>query len=292
MGSLTTTFTPPASCTNTGIVEIRTPVGTDNFRNYFLQGQNVKSIECFPRNYQPSRAAYYEPGICPSGYTTACAVVTTLDGNVETSVTCCPTMLSCQTDTVLALFPWQSTLVCQSAITTNGDGSWTIGPVTRSAGRRTEFLTGIGVGGAINAYGIQFKVRDGAFPTTSTTIGSVSSPSTVQGVSATAIRTGEPGQSEGEAAKGLSAGAATGIGVGAGAAVILAALAGLWLLRRRRKDKLAAASEKQAAQPGAGQGESPAELRQPFIGHEVAGDNRHSHKPENLPLELDATTGR
>ncbi|KAK2046239.1 hypothetical protein LZ31DRAFT_630050 [Colletotrichum somersetense] len=301
MGSLTTTFTPPASCTSTGIVYI-TRIESRDTKYYFLQGQNIKSTECFPSGYDPRRTAFYEPGICPSGYTGACTRIETLQGKIETAVTCCPTLLKhyCQTDTSQA-YPWQSTLVCRSDITTNGDGSWTIGPVTWSSGPRTwtEPAKGSRNGGAVNAYGIQIKIGDGAFPTMSSTVGAASSPSIGQDVSATAIRTGGPGQSEGGgagdgdgAAKGLSPGAAAGIGVGAGAAVILAAFAGLWLLRRRRKDRPAAASENKEAQPGAGQGESPAELSQPFIGHETARYNRHSHKPENLPLELDATTGR
>ncbi|KAK2058241.1 hypothetical protein LY76DRAFT_605645 [Colletotrichum caudatum] len=293
MGSLTTTFRPPASCTSTGIVYV-TRIESGDTKYYFLQGQNAKSTECFPSGYDPRRTAFYEPGICPSGYTGTCTRIETLQGKIETAVTCCPTLLKhyCQTDTSQA-YPWQSTLVCRSDITTNGDGSWTIGPVTWSSGPRTwtEPAKGSRNGGAVNAYGIQIKIGDGSFPTMSSIVGATPSPSIAK----------DAGQSEGGgagdgagAAKGLGPGAAAGIGVGAGAAVILAALAGLWLLRRRRrKDRPAAASESKEAQPGAGRGESPAELSQPFIGREAARDNRHSHnKPENLPQELDATTGR
>ncbi|KAH8658095.1 hypothetical protein BX600DRAFT_63225 [Xylariales sp. PMI_506] len=84
IGPLTTTFTPPASCTN-------------DFTNYYQMWTGDLGVfdiagpytteSCFPSGYNPARSEYYSPGICPAGYKTACSSV---DTNGVTAVTCCP----------------------------------------------------------------------------------------------------------------------------------------------------------------------------------------------------------
>lgn len=87
MSALTTTFTRPASCTQTGIMYF--PI--DERRYFLLQGEPAVSTECYPSGYSPERTAFYSPGICPSGYTTACSALETSETVTETLYTCCPT---------------------------------------------------------------------------------------------------------------------------------------------------------------------------------------------------------
>ncbi|KAK2019177.1 hypothetical protein LZ32DRAFT_686948 [Colletotrichum eremochloae] len=213
MGSLTTTFTPAASCTNAGIAHIQ----VNEVQYYLLQGPPATSTDCFPNGYDPDRTAVYAPGVCPSGYTEACSQLETFATVTETTFTCCPTQLkhSCLTDTK-ERYSWQSTLACYSTITTEADGQWTISAVTRVSNGTTQIAdeTGTETFGAVNAHGVQVKVWDGAFPTSTST-------STTQEQRATAIRTegsdtrGRESPVSAEANKGLSSGAAAGIGISA-----------------------------------------------------------------------------
>ncbi|KAK2023002.1 hypothetical protein LX32DRAFT_645018 [Colletotrichum zoysiae] len=288
MSSLTTTFTPAAACTNAGIAHIQ----VNEVQYFLLQGPPASSTDCFPEGYDPDRTAVYAPGICPSGYTEACSQLGTFATITETTFTCCPTQLkhSCLTNTNKR-YSWQSTLACYSTITTEADGQWTISAVTRVSNGTTQIAdeTGTETFGAVNAHGVQVKVWDGAFPTST-------SAHTTRDQIATAIQTGTPDTTGREspvspvASKGLSSGAAAGIGIGAGAAVILAGLLGFWILKRRRRDKHAVASKEQPVQPIiAGWGELPAELKQPFVRHEMEGDHQYPYKPGDPPRELDTS---
>jgi hypothetical protein len=91
--ALTTTFTPPASCFGTGaILDVLTTVcaGTLASCQYLVLGQAPSgSMTCMPPGYTPG-GNYYSPGICPSGYTTACWSLNPVGSLTETAVTCCP----------------------------------------------------------------------------------------------------------------------------------------------------------------------------------------------------------
>lgn len=87
-GPLTTTFTAPASCTTaTGLYQIW---ASNTF--HFEQGPLASMADCFPSGYDAAATSqYYSPGICPSGYTTACSSTDVLSAAVtETAYTCCP----------------------------------------------------------------------------------------------------------------------------------------------------------------------------------------------------------
>lgn len=93
IGPLTSTFTPPASCSeSTGWYKIWTPsvdsLGTTS--QYYNDFRGPYSVnDCLPSGYSPGQN-YYSPGVCPSGYTSAC----TRDGDFakpsETRIVCCP----------------------------------------------------------------------------------------------------------------------------------------------------------------------------------------------------------
>lgn len=94
LGPLTTTFTPPASCSDsTGIIQVRTVNEDDSSRPSVITQVSQGPLQigdCFPTNYEPIRGNYYSPGVCPSGYDVACTGISDAFAN-DIVVTCCPT---------------------------------------------------------------------------------------------------------------------------------------------------------------------------------------------------------
>lgn len=87
LGPLTTTFTPPATCTASFADFYQQPaVGGD-------YAGPLRTSNCFPPNYQSARTAFYSPAsICPHGLASACSRVTStaVSAAPETIITCCP----------------------------------------------------------------------------------------------------------------------------------------------------------------------------------------------------------
>ncbi|KAJ5633081.1 hypothetical protein N7490_009420 [Penicillium lividum] len=83
---LTTTFSPPPSCTtDTWFLEYlsstylyNTVISATSAEWCLSQGPEDWS-SCFPSGYSPSTDFYYSPGVCPSGYTIATQSVASLD---------------------------------------------------------------------------------------------------------------------------------------------------------------------------------------------------------------------
>lgn len=102
LGPLTTTFTPPSTCTQGyyRIMERDSEVVTlsdgevstsSGIRNYEMLGP-VETDDCYPDDFVPTESVYYSPGICPSGYRAACSNGPEAFADVrETTITCCPT---------------------------------------------------------------------------------------------------------------------------------------------------------------------------------------------------------
>jgi hypothetical protein len=107
LGALMTTFTPPATCFGT-----RAAVGSDGIPFQMYTGGVTEAdviasgylhTECYPSGYPATAGdnfgAYFSPGVCPSGYTTAATMVQ----GIETRAICCVTgltvndLLNCQT---------------------------------------------------------------------------------------------------------------------------------------------------------------------------------------------------
>ena len=92
VGSLTTTFTPPASCLDAFSTTALSTTLVSSTTDEFLLAGPLTTPGCMPYNFQFSSTNYYSPGICPVGYVSACG--STLSGAVtETVVTCCPTFV-------------------------------------------------------------------------------------------------------------------------------------------------------------------------------------------------------
>lgn len=81
IGPLTTTFTPPTSCSTTSIAPL-------------------SQTGCYPPGFSAAFAtssaelAYYSPGVCPSGYYHATPVSDWLLRADETGVHCCPSYVT------------------------------------------------------------------------------------------------------------------------------------------------------------------------------------------------------
>src|ERR1700735_992507 len=90
---LTTTFTPPSSCLGTN--NIWNIIYSPSF-DYFVQGPpSTYRSDCLPSGYKvPSSGdsdfTFYSPGICPSGYTSACPSTKTFGPSTVTVQICCP----------------------------------------------------------------------------------------------------------------------------------------------------------------------------------------------------------
>ncbi|KAI1366215.1 hypothetical protein F5Y08DRAFT_337796 [Xylaria arbuscula] len=91
LGPLTTTFTPQGpDCSSTFLGRD----STNQWLQYGIGGSS--SSACYPDDFRPLDVYYYSPGICPSGYTTACTAQVALSGNkFEDQYTCCPESYTC-----------------------------------------------------------------------------------------------------------------------------------------------------------------------------------------------------
>lgn len=95
IAALETIFTPPAACFTTleAYIDRNTvllvPLGITATQSYY---------GCWPPGYQQfvvanlgTEQGYYSPGVCPSGFTSACAVTA---AGPESAALCCPRSVS------------------------------------------------------------------------------------------------------------------------------------------------------------------------------------------------------
>jgi hypothetical protein len=181
--ALPTTFTPASSCLgNTNIWLVYHDNKFNCFSSYacpyyFLQGP-LDTSDCLPPNYEDSEDTFHSPGICPSGYTSACTSAQSLGTYAVTVQICCPTgfvfllplifLISdrnyaysfintsgfqCQTKPNLY---WETTLRCFSQFTTTE----VISATATQSDTQTSMLTTVAVGStdAVNAYAIAIQM--------------------------------------------------------------------------------------------------------------------------------------
>jgi hypothetical protein len=146
------------------------------FYLFLARAPSTYASGCLPPSYQGSEYTFYYPGICPSGYTSACTSVKILGTYTVTVQICCPTRFvflllhnfrnyvytlvsiagrfQCQS-TGASLRDWQKTLGCiGSPFTTD------IIPVTASQDGTTS-LTAVRVNtltDSVNAYAIAIQI--------------------------------------------------------------------------------------------------------------------------------------
>ncbi|KAH8695597.1 hypothetical protein BGW36DRAFT_383001 [Talaromyces proteolyticus] len=199
--ALTTVFTPAASCL-TDIYNLTTTSGGTPWI-YLQLGPTPTANDCYPSDFTPTPAAYYSPGICPSGYQMACSSIVNINTISEIRAICCPSAYTCQ-DATDNGWPWYSTELCTLAATTTGTFLVTAEPSITS--------TYIGTP-KFNAYGLQIRWQ---LPTktssssTSTSMPSLSSQSNANTPTPTSTSTNTR----------FSIGTKAGIGVGVGVGII------------------------------------------------------------------------
>ncbi|KAK0900572.1 hypothetical protein LTR02_009116 [Friedmanniomyces endolithicus] len=220
---MTATFTPPPDCLSDVYL-----YGGDQ-----LLGAQTPS--CFPPDWSSLTTVFYSPGVCPSGYWTACSSVVTAETIIETHATCCLSVahgqFQCQSS-------GQATTPLMCVSTLSGQ-TWV---VTQMGVDNVATATQTGVmGGDINAYGVQIRWQSiDRNPVTQTVVPTFTSTS-MPPASATSP-TSKPAD--------LSIGAEAGIGVGVALAVLLIIVLGVWMLLQRKRRHTSV--DTVAAQPALG----------------------------------------
>lgn len=228
VNALTTTFTPPATCTGA----------------YYSNGIYVlgESTDCRPSGFADTSTDYFSPGLaCPSGYHTAChdnAGVSSI-----TTVTCCPFIgdisLGCVTPSTLSDV-W-STLFCTWIAP--DDAATTVSLTLSDEGTTSTVSASVSSPGGLNAKGIRMVYQATDLSTTSSASSSGTSVSAT--ATATATSTGASATSTGSADDGSSdSGDGLSAGTTAAIAVVVSVLGtssviGAFFWMRRRKQRQA-----------------------------------------------------
>ncbi|KAJ4421870.1 hypothetical protein N0V82_003470 [Gnomoniopsis sp. IMI 355080] len=229
-GPLTTTFTAPASCTTaTGLYQVW---ASNTY--HFEQGPLASMTDCFPSGYDASISQYYSPGICPSGYTTACSSTDILSATVtETAYTCCPRS---GVEYTCAASASGSHLGCTTVF---GEDIRIVELTAISKGSTYSTQLTATAGEGIGANGIAVRLRSGDLITTGQTVLATATSSTSSSSTSTSSSSATGSR--------LSTVGKAGIGIGAGALVFaIAGFLGFCLWVRRRKQKTLKRSKSQA----------------------------------------------
>lgn len=227
VNALTTTFTPPATCT-----------GAYYSNGVYVVGENKS---CKPSGFADASTDYFSPGLaCPSGYYTAChdnAGVASI-----TTVTCCPALgrisLGCVTPSTLSDV-WE-TLFC----TWIAPEAATVISLTLSDGGTTSTVAAsVSSPGGLNAQGIRMVYEATDVSTATTTTGSHIGST---GSAATATATGTSSSATSTSSSSSSSGDSSGLSTGATAAIaVVVAVVGIggvigaffWLRKRKQRQR-------------------------------------------------------
>ncbi|KAI0884907.1 uncharacterized protein GGS22DRAFT_164614 [Annulohypoxylon maeteangense] len=285
LGPLTTTFTPAPECTEVISGIIFTQTGTDGnttTHKYHSLGPSDTS-KCYPSGFEVM-SAFYSPGRCPSGWSSACGSVYIASETItETTATCCPLGYTCkqaadETDT------W-STLSCSSAVETLTNV--TVPDDNHQTSKVTQ-LSHIMVNAA--AITVRWQQTDfTASKTDTTTTSETTSSSSIHSISAPTSSNTSPASGD----TGLSSNARIGIGVGAGLGSLLLILIGsvvgigFWWRHRKAKEK-ANETTINAADPEATK--SPAEMWALHQQELETSNNRHEMATDGNRHEISDTS--
>ncbi|KAI1282682.1 hypothetical protein F5Y07DRAFT_394646 [Xylaria sp. FL0933] len=233
LGSLTTTFTPIGpDCSSTfigdhsGTIWVQYGVGA------------AASLPCLPSGFIPFDPYYYSPGLCPSGYTTACFVQASATG------------YTCRQDRGTDPFPCLSCFLGPRTFAVS-----IFSFLLDSTGATTKINAGtttvVQTDDCVRAYGpVVHRVTNDFIPATATIPWTTDSINTYGISTATVTRPIATGiEDNDETTKGLTIGASVGLGVGSGLAVILIIGVVFFLFRLRRRKLKSREGSGQASQP-------------------------------------------
>ncbi|KAI0851899.1 hypothetical protein F5Y00DRAFT_274188 [Daldinia vernicosa] len=284
LGPLTTTFTPASGCNSilSGIVYTQTlQDGNTTTHKYHSLGPSATS-ECYPPGFEPA-SGFYSPGICPSGWWSACGTLDAIATLTETRATCCPLGYVCiqkpdPTET------W-STLSCSSSAISSV--SVTVPDLSNQISKVTV-LSGI----VIHAAAINIRWQRGDFiasrtntPTTSATSSLSSSLYQPPAPSGTEI-------ANEDTETGLSLGAkiGVGVGVGLGGLLLISIAIGIWLWKIRHPEgKEQQRNMTMRHPPNLGASKTPAELWEQDQQEMQTTSNTHEMATENNRHEITGT---
>ncbi|KAF2680104.1 hypothetical protein K458DRAFT_421912 [Lentithecium fluviatile CBS 122367] len=187
-----------------------------------------------PSGYKVATAAYYSPGLCPSGYAPVSSGTGTIAELTETTHVCCPTaydFTTQPTERPSDLNPFMSSIICQSEWNTATSETVTVTQTT--LGGTTSRSVLVPTGGWLRAYGVVVKFREGDFDSKTTPSGT--SLTTTNGPSSTP--TTSASAESGSSSSGLSTGASIGVGVGVGIIGLALIVGGVWFLLKLRRKK-------------------------------------------------------
>lgn len=165
---LTTTFTPAASCLSNYTQGIWLALGPP------------PTTDCLPSGWDSS-LQYFSPGVCPSGYHTACNGSTVHGQITESKATCCPSGFSCQLRTDLEV---HSTYACTA------QGSQLPSPLTVTSINGSAvsiYLMELCDNCSANAYGVSIRWQGTDFATTTSSTTALATSATTSFPTATAV---------------------------------------------------------------------------------------------------------
>ncbi|KAI0813591.1 hypothetical protein GGR55DRAFT_676523 [Xylaria sp. FL0064] len=244
LGPFTTTYT---AITSKSSQSIHLATDSDGF---WLERGDV-SEGCFPPNFTPLAGYYYSPGICQPGYTYACITTSGL-GLGTSAATCCPSGFSCRRSRAD-----DDNAACQSTLRSDSsyigdliaypDGDLSVIGTTTALIRAGEpvYAEGIPVRRAASdppwiitpTNSDSTQTETGTPPTSiSSTTKSLGSTSSTTNTSTSSSRTSAEPTTTSTARTGLSTGAKAAIGVGAtlGFLLLLAAIAVIYYIGKRK----------------------------------------------------------
>ncbi|KAK7738337.1 hypothetical protein SLS53_006147 [Cytospora paraplurivora] len=217
LDALTTTFTPPATCsgvfTSSGVAIID------------------PDLSCLPEGFKKSSTDYFSPGlVCPSGYVTACndnAGVSSI-----TTVTCCPyredITLGCVTPSTLSSV-WETLFCTWIAPESGAEVQITVSNGGTTSTQKTTMTSP----GGINAYGVRMVYESSDLAAATATSGQ-STPASGASATATNTSTGSVDADSG-GNSGLSIGATIAIAIVVPLVVIGAAVWIFFFIRKRKQ---------------------------------------------------------
>ncbi|KAK0119596.1 hypothetical protein ONS95_011036 [Cadophora gregata] len=276
---LTTAFVPASSCLSNVYQYFPDP---SNTLEYYLQlGAEDQKNKCLPPGWAAT-SQYFSPAVCPTGYSQACWVTSSLGANSETLATCCPSGFTCATLPGVSYPTWLPSLYStQVCVGSGGQGS-SIGTfaVTKVTDGTTVVSNPVLLGG-VNAYGVSIRFKaEATAPTTGGSHSATGNPSaTTTSAGASSPSTWMPNTESG-----LSTSAKAGIGAGAGAVgvTLLAFLACFALRRRKRATVHVDEIQQYPDQPtmyGSGSGPSPEFSESKTINPEMGVGNEVGELP-------------
>ncbi|KAI1454785.1 hypothetical protein F4805DRAFT_477279 [Annulohypoxylon moriforme] len=284
LGPLTTTFTPAPECTEVISGIIFTQTGTDGnttTHKYHSLGPNNTS-ECYPSAFQAT-SAFYSPGRCPSGWSSACGSVYIASETIATTTaTCCPYGYTCkqaadETDT------W-STLLCSTAI--ESLVNVTVPDDTHQYTKVTQ-LSHI----MVNAAAITVLWQQTDFVTSETSLSTT--PQVVSSSPTIPLPTSsDTSPTDGDT--GLSTNAQIGIGTGAGLGslllLLIGSVVGMAFWWRRKKMREEKPNDTVTHDTSLDAAKAPVEMWELYQQEMETSGNRHEMETENNIHEISDTS--